>query len=174
VLNVEMTIPGFQWNEACVTILGAGGSARALVDEMLRQGVERVDLYNRTSTRAEQLARHFGPRVHVVSGETISDVLSHTHLLVNTTSAGLQGDLELQIPWSALQSDAVVADIVYTPLITAFLHDARKRGHATVPGLGMLLHQAVPGFEKWFGVTPEVTPALHDLVARDIDPDYTR
>jgi shikimate dehydrogenase len=174
VLNVAMTIPGFQWKQACVTILGAGGSARALIDEMLRQGVERVDLYNRTSARAEQLAQHFGPQIHVVNAQTISDALRHTHLLVNTTSAGLQGDLELQIPWPALPADAVVADIVYTPLITAFLQDAKRRGHAIVPGLGMLLHQAVPGFEKWFGVRPEVTEALHDLVARDIDPDYTR
>jgi shikimate dehydrogenase len=155
-----------------VTILGAGGSSRAIVDELLRSGVDRIFIWNRTLSRAEALAHHFGTHVHAVTPEALPSVLRETHLLINTTSAGLKDETELAVPWESLQSTASVADIVYTPLITPFLEKAKAREHHVMPGLGMLLHQAVVGFEKWFGVKPEVTKQVHDLVARDIDPGF--
>jgi shikimate dehydrogenase len=170
--NLRQTVPDFAVENAPVTILGAGGSARAIVDELLRTGVDRVSIHNRTISRAEALADHFGSRVRALADNELRTALTEAGLLVNTTSAGMNTEGELAIPWDKLSDRAVVADIVYTPLLTPFLVTARSRGHAIVPGLGMLLHQAVVGFEKWFGVFPAVTKDLHDLVARDIDPDY--
>jgi shikimate dehydrogenase len=172
VANIYSKLPSFNLSGATVTILGAGGSTRAIIDEVLRAGVDRISVSNRTLSRAETLARHFGERVHVVEPGALKDVFLDTDLLINTTSAGLNGEGELPLPWDSLAHTAVVADIVYTPLITPFLLTAKSREHATIPGLGMLLYQAVVGFEKWFGVRPQVTQTLYDLVARDIDPDY--
>jgi shikimate dehydrogenase len=172
IANVSQTLPEYNLNNKPITVLGAGGSARAIVDELLRAGVERINVTNRTFSRAEALALHFGPKVIAVGLQDLQHALRQTGLLINTTSTGLTGEGEIILPWNALAAEAVVADIVYTPLITPFLVTARNRGHAIVPGLGMLLHQAVVGFEKWFGVRPEVTQNLYDLVARDIDPDY--
>jgi shikimate dehydrogenase len=170
--NIRHTLPAFEIARAPVTILGAGGSTRAITDELLRADVDCIFIYNRTETRAQALARHFGPKVRAVSAADLGHALGATALLVNTTSAGMTGGDALSLPWADLASTAVVADIVYTPLITPILATAQSRGHAVVPGLGMLLHQAVVGFEKWFGLRPEVTKELHDLVAKDIDPDF--
>jgi shikimate dehydrogenase len=172
--NINQAQPRFEIAAGPVTILGAGGSTRAIIDELLRVGVDRIYIYNRTYSRAEALAKHFGTKVHAVEPAKLTTTLAVTALLVNTTSAGMTGQDQLNISWDSLAQQAVVADIVYTPLITPFLIEARSRGHAIIPGLGMLLQQAVVGFKKWFGVRPEVTPDLYDLVARDIDPDYTR
>lgn len=170
--NLAQTLPSFHLAAGPVTILGAGGSARAIIDEVLRQGVDRIYLINRTFSRAEALAAHFGRYVTAVSSRDVETAISQSGLLVNTTSAGLADQSDITVPWHSLKSTAAVADIVYTPLITPFLQTAEARGHAIVPGLGMLLHQAVVGFEKWFGQRPVVTKELYDLVARDIDPDY--
>lgn len=172
IANLRQTQPGLQLQDREVTILGAGGSTRALIDELMREGASRIFLHNRTHTRAEALAHHFGETVTPIQPRELPTAFQHTDLLVNTTSAGMNGSPPLDLPWDDLKPTAVAADIVYTPLVTNFLQDARKRGHAIVPGLGMLLHQAVVGFEKWFGVRPTVTQDLHDLVARDIDPNY--
>ena len=172
VANLKQTLPECEFGTRPVTILGAGGSTRALIDELMREGVSRIYLYNRTHTRAESLAILFGAKVIPVQATDLPKALAQTGLLINTTSAGMNGSEPLDLPWQALHADAVAADIVYTPLITDFLKQAETRGHAIVPGLGMLLHQAVVGFEKWFGVKPTVTRDLHDLVARDIDPGY--
>ncbi len=155
-----------------ITILGAGGSVPAIVDELLRAGANRIAIWNRTTSRAEKIAIRFGGKVSTISSIGLPAAFKSTHLLINTTSAGLKGEGELDLPWSQLNVHAAVADIVYTPLVTPFLQTAQSRGHTIVPGLGMLLHQAVVGFEKWFGIKPLVTKELHDLVARDIDPDY--
>ncbi len=170
--NLKDHLPQIDVSAAPVTILGAGGSARALVDELLRQGAGQIVIYNRTLARAQTLAAHFGPLVVAVDTVDLPARLAQSGLMVNTTSAGLNGDQEQQLPWTHVKPEIPVADIVYTPLVTAFLQKAQATGHPTVPGLGMLLHQAVVGFEKWFGVRPVVTQELHDIVARDIDPDF--
>jgi shikimate dehydrogenase len=170
--NIIGHCPSFECGGKSATILGAGGSTRAIVDELLRQGIERISVYNRTKARAEQLAQHFGKSVIAIDATQTATALASTDLLVNTTSQGMNSDTQIDVPWSKLKPSAVVADIVYTPLVTPFLKTAKLRDHVIVPGLGMLLHQAVIGFEKWFGVTPQVTAELHTLVARDIDPDY--
>lgn len=173
VANLQKTLPDFQIAASTATILGAGGSARSIVDELLRSGVDRIVVHNRTLSRAEALAQHFGPKVVAVRAEDLGQSFARTGLLINTTSMEInQGD-PLRLPWQQLTGDAVVADIVYTPLVTPFLRTAQSFDHVIVPGLGMLLHQAVVGFEKWFGLRPEVTKELYDLVAKDIDPDYS-
>jgi shikimate dehydrogenase len=173
VANVINTLPEFEFRNGPVIILGAGGSTRGLTDELLRQGVDQICIWNRTESRAQSLAGEFGSKVMSLSSHDLETALTRANLLINTTAAGMNGEGELALPWEKLRATAVVADIVYTPLVTPFLQRAESRGHAVVTGLGMLLHQAVVGFEKWFGVRPEVTSELYDLVARDIDPDYT-
>lgn len=170
--NLSYTLPDFSPASLPVTILGAGGSARAIVDELLRHGVDRIYLVNRTFSRAEGLAEHFGPLVTATNSNELAKAFRQSGLLINTTSAGLADQSEMSLPWASLKPTAAVADIVYTPLVTPFLQAANDHGHRIVPGLGMLLHQAVVGFEKWFGQRPRVTQELHDLVARDIDPDF--
>ncbi len=154
-------------------ILGAGGAARAIVDALLTSGVERVVLLNRSVDRAESLAahftHHFGQGRVVASGlEAFDANAGEAGLLVNTTALGMEGQPQLVIALDRLADSATVADIVYTPLDTPLLISARQRYHPTVDGLGMLLHQAVPGFERWFGVRPTVTPELRRRVLDDI------
>jgi shikimate dehydrogenase len=170
--NIVSALPDYQFSSGPVVVLGAGGSARAIIDEMIRQGATDVHVFNRTTARAEELQLLFGKAVRTVDHQDLPKSLGQASLLVNTTSAGVGNSDTLSISWEALASKAIVTDLSYVPLITPFLAEARERGHPIVPGLGMLLHQAVLGFEKWFGVTPEVTPELHAWVARDIDPDY--
>ena len=149
-------------------VLGAGGAARAILHGLLAEGATRILLANRTRDRAEALARAFGPAVEAVGWKNRDAALSGCGLLVNATSLGMTGKEPLDIDLAALPEDAVVADIVYSPLETGLLAAARARGNRTVDGLGMLLHQAAPGFERWFGVRPEVTPALKAHVAASL------
>jgi shikimate dehydrogenase len=123
--------------------------------------------------KAELLKQRFGSRVVPLDWSKAADQLSECSLLVNTTSLGMKGQPEITLDLSRLDPAAVVSDIVYVPLRTKLLVDAAKRGNTVVEGLGMLLHQAVRGFSLWFGPTPQVTPELHTLIARDIDPDYS-
>jgi shikimate dehydrogenase len=156
-----------KWNEGRrrVCVLGAGGAARAVLYGLIEAGAPRIVLANRSRARAEDLAEAFGPTVEVVDWEDRDGALGACGLLVNTTSLGMSGQAPLKIDLGALPADAVVADIVYSPLETELLAAARARGNLAVDGLGMLLHQAVPGFERWFGVRPEVTPELKAQVA---------
>ena len=158
------------WNEARrpVMVLGAGGAARAILHGLLAEGVTRILLANRTRGRAEALAQAFGPAVEAIDWQDRNRALSGCGLLVNATSLGMTGKDPLDIDLAALPKDAVVADIVYSPLETPLLAAARARGNRVVDGLGMLLHQAVPGFERWFGVRPEVTAALRAHVAASL------
>jgi shikimate dehydrogenase len=158
--NLDAEAP--QWNEATgtVMVLGAGGAARAVLYGLIKAGVSRILLTNRTRGRAETLAASFGPKIEVVDWEAREDTLGTCGLLANTTSLGMTRQEPLTMDLSAMPRDGVVADIVYVPLETELLAAARARGLACVDGLGMLLHQAVPGFERWFGVRPEVTPEL--------------
>ncbi len=172
--SLKQSVPGLSLGGTRAMMLGAGGASLAVVNALLEQGVEELVVANRTLERTEQLRRRFGTRVKPLAWERAGDQLGDCSLLVNTTSLGMKGQPDLQLDLSRLAVDTVVADIVYTPLRTQLLSDAASRGNQVVEGLGMLLHQAVRGFSLWFGVTPEVTPELHDLVARDIDPEYCR
>jgi len=172
--SLKQAIPDLSLAGTRAMVLGAGGASLAVVNALLEQGVEELVVANRTLERAEQLRRRFGARVAPLAWAQAGEQLGDCGLLVNTTSLGMKGQPELQLDLSHLAVDTVVTDIVYTPLRTRLLSDAAGRGNRVVEGLGMLLHQAVRGFSLWFGVTPEVTPELHDLVARDIDPEYRR
>jgi shikimate dehydrogenase len=145
-------------------VLGAGGAARAVVAAVQNLGAEEVVILNRTRERAEALATDLGGAIRPLSWEQRSEALSQAALLINTTTLGMLGKPPLSIDLAPLPTDAVVADIVYAPLETPLLAEARRRGHRVVDGLGMLLYQAVPGFAAWFGRRPEVTPALRDFV----------
>jgi shikimate dehydrogenase len=149
-------------------VLGAGGAARSIVYALLERGVGRVTIVNRTRARAEALAERFGPRVTIADLASISKVLATAELLVNTTSLGMKGQPPLELDLAPLKKTAAVYDIVYVPLETPLLAAARARGNPVVDGLGMLLHQAVPSFERWFGVRPQVTPALRMLLLADL------
>jgi shikimate dehydrogenase len=149
-------------------VLGAGGSARAVVFGLIDRGIKRVYLANRTIGRARALADQFGAAVHPVAWEDIGELLPRAGLLVNTTSLGMHGEPALEVDVGRLPPQAVVADLVYTPLQTPLLAAAHARGLKTADGLGMLLHQAVRGFELWFGRRPEVTSELRALVEADL------
>jgi shikimate dehydrogenase len=155
------------WNEGRrpAVVLGAGGAARAILHGLLTKGAARIVLTNRTRSRADDLAKDFGPSVTVADWADRERALAGAGLLVNATSLGMTGKAPLELDLAALPTDAVVADIVYSPLDTQLLAAARARENRIVDGLGMLLHQAIPGFERWFGVRPEVTPALRAHVA---------
>ena len=168
ITNLDAEAP--QWNAAtgAVMVLGAGGAARAILYGLIAAGVPRILLANRTKARAETLAAAFGPRIEIIDWEARNAALAPCGLLVNATSLGMSGQAPLDMDLSAMPRDGVVADIVYVPLETELLAAARAQGLACVDGLGMLLHQAVPGFERWFGVRPEVTPELKAHVMADV------
>jgi shikimate dehydrogenase len=149
-------------------VLGAGGSARAVVFGLLERGIQRVHLANRTAERSQALADQFGPAVRPIPWDEINQVLLQAGLLTNTTSLGMHGQPALDVDINRLPPHAIVADLVYVPLETALLKAARARGLKTADGLGMLLHQAVRGFELWFGQRPEVTAELRALVEADL------
>jgi shikimate dehydrogenase len=149
-------------------VLGAGGSSRAVLFGLLDRGVKRIHLANRTMARAKALADQFGANVMPVAWDAIGGLLPRTGLLVNTTSLGMKGQPPLEIDLAPLPPQAVVADLVYVPLDTPLLAAARARDLRTADGLGMLLHQAVRGFELWFGRRPEVTAELRALVEADL------
>jgi shikimate dehydrogenase len=158
------------WNKGKrpVMVLGAGGAARAILHGLLEAGASKILLANRTEDRAKALAQSFGSRVSLVPWEDRNRALAGCGLLVNATSLGMTGKPPLDLDLSALPLDATVVDIVYSPLQTPLLAAAKVRGNRIVDGLGMLLHQAVPGFERWFGMRPEVTPELRAYVAANV------
>jgi shikimate dehydrogenase len=165
--NLDASAPG--WDGATdALVLGAGGSSRAVLFGLIERGIVRVHLANRTMARAQALADQFGPQIIPVPWEAIGDVLPRVGLLVNATSLGMKGQPPLAIEVGLLPPHAVVADLVYVPLRTPMLAAAKSRELHTADGLGMLLHQAVRGFELWFGQRPEVTPELRALVEDDL------
>ena len=170
--SLKQGAPRLELANTRAVVLGAGGASLAVVNAILDQGVREVAVANRTAEKVEQLRTRLGKRVVAVEWNNVAAQLGDCSLLVNTTSLGMKGQPELGIDLSLLPQSAVVTDIVYTPLRTRLLEDAAARGNTVVEGLGMLLHQAVRGFSLWFGVTPQVTQELHDLVARDIDPNF--
>jgi len=162
--NLRAGAPGWRPESGPAVLLGAGGAARAIAAALLDAGCPRLTLVNRTPARAEALARALGGPVSVADHPALEDAA----LLVNTTSLGMAGHPPLELDLSPLPAGAVVADIVYVPLETGLLASARARGLRAVDGLGMLLHQARPGFSAWFGVEPVVDQELRDFVAADI------
>jgi shikimate dehydrogenase len=165
--NLDVSAPGWDRTEEAL-VLGSGGSARAVVFGLIERGVARIHLVNRTAARAQTLADQFGERVQPAGWDNVTTLLPRAGLLVNTTSLGMHGQPPLDLDIAALPSSAVVADLVYVPLITPLLAAAQARGLRTADGLGMLLHQAVRGFELWFGTRPQVTAELRALVEADL------
>lgn len=166
--NLSASVPGFDAGHGTAVIIGAGGAARAAAVALKDMGARDIRIVNRTLARAESLALALGAGVHVMDWAGRGAVLKDAGIVVNTTTQGMTGHEPLDLDLAALDRDAVVYDIVYNPLETPLLAAARARGHRVVDGLGMLLYQAVAGFSAWFGVTPEVTPALRaHLLQRD-------
>lgn len=166
--NLDSATPGWDRGLETAVVLGAGGTARAVVYGLIERGVERIHVVNRSLDRAVALREAFGQKIRPLRWEELNGLLAGAGLLVNTTSLGMTGNPPLTMNLSRLPASAVVADVVYAPLETALLAAARERGLRTVDGLGMLLHQAVPGFELWFGVRPKVTPKLRAAVEADL------
>jgi shikimate dehydrogenase len=166
--NLDAAAPGWEKGLDAALLLGAGGAARAVAFALIECGVERIFVVNRNLERAKALREQFGPRIEARPFDQRDALLAEVRLLVNATSLGMAGAPSLELTLDRLPAAAVVADIVYVPLETPLLGAARQRGLRTVDGLGMLLHQAVGGFARWFGVRPEVTRALRTLVETDL------
>lgn len=154
--NLRQGAPNWQPGAGPAVVLGAGGAARAVIAALIEAGVPEIRLTNRTRARADGLRLDFGAKVVVRDWFQMADVLDGAATVVNTTSLGMTGQPDLVIPVAAIPKTALVTDIVYTPLKTQFLIEAEDHGCTVVDGLGMLLHQAAPGFERWFGHRPEV------------------
>lgn len=164
IANLQQQAPGWQAAGGPAAVIGAGGAARAVVAALIESGVPELRITNRTRIRADRIRAEFGARVVVYEWAQIGNMLDGAATVVNATSLGMNGAQPLRLPMDALGSGALVTDLVYSPLDTLFLREARARGCRTVDGLGMLLHQAAPGFERWFGVKPDVDDALRAAV----------
>ncbi|ARC36599.2 shikimate dehydrogenase [Paracoccus yeei] len=162
--NIRQHAPGWLPDLGPAAVLGAGGAARAVVAALLDSGVTELRIANRTRLRAEQIRAEFGPRVVVHDWAGAGAMLEGAITVVNATSMGMVGKPPLQVPLDALAPGTLVTDLVYTPLVTPFLAEAQARGCEVVDGLGMLLHQAAPGFERWFGIRPAVDEDLRAAV----------
>ena len=155
--NLRAGAPDWVPQDGPAVVFGAGGAARAVLQALAEAGVPEILLTNRTRSRADHLKEEFGQRITVIDWVKAGNVIENAELVVNTTSLGMQGQPELRVPLDGLQPGTVVTDLVYAPLKTRLLEQAEAAGCSIVDGLGMLLHQAVPGFERWFGLRPEVT-----------------
>lgn len=164
IANLRHDLPDWTGAEGPAAVFGAGGACRAVIASLLETGCPEIRLANRTRTRAEALRAEFGAKIVIYDWVQAGNMLEGAKTVINTTALGMVGKPEFRVPLDGLSPDAVVTDIVYTPLETELLKQARAIGCRTVDGLGMLLHQAVPGFERWFGTRPEVTEDLRDLV----------
>lgn len=164
VASLEEAAPDWRANAGAIVVIGAGGAARAVLAGVTGAGAKEIRLFNRTLERAQKLAHDFGPCVSAHKWEEREAGLAGAGLLVNATSLGMVGHGPLELSLGDLPLDALVADIVYAPLETALLADARARGNRAVDGLGMLIHQARPAFRDWFGIMPEATPELRALL----------
>ena len=162
--NIRQNIPDWSPVSGPAVVLGAGGAARAVLASLLDVGVPEIVLSNRTRLRAERLREDFGQRVRVVEWVQVGNHFEEAAMVVNTTSLGMVGKPEMRVPLDGLRPGTIVNDLVYAPLETRLLATARAQGCTVVDGLGMLLHQAVPGFERWFGQRPVVDEALRRAV----------
>jgi len=166
--HLDDSFPGWPVNTKHAVILGAGGAARAVAYGLKERGVDRITIVNRSRGRAQQLIAETKIDASTAEFDQLPELLPSADLLVNTTSLGMKGQPVLEIDLKSLKAGAAVCDVVYVPLETELLKKARERGHPTVDGLGMLLHQAVVGFERWFGVKPKVTPELRAHIVADL------
>lgn len=162
--NIKQSAPSWVPGSGPAVVLGAGGAARAIIVALVEAGVSEIMLTNRTKPKAEALRAEFGPKVTVVDWVQAGNVIEGAGIVINTTSLGMSGQPELRVPLDGLRPGTVVNDIVYTPLETQFLSAARAAGCTVVDGLGMLLHQGVPGFERWFGQRPLVDEELRQVI----------
>ncbi len=166
--NLKANAPDAEFTSRPAMVLGAGGAARAILVALADAGVPEIRLVNRTVQKAAALLTELDVKGKALPWDAAPEALRDIGLLVNTSSLGMTGMDPLELSLEKLPPDALVTDIVYSPLETDLLARARAQGNAVVDGLGMLLHQAVPGFEAWFGVRPEVTPELRALVIKDL------
>lgn len=164
--NVRQGAPDWNPKAGPAAVLGAGGAARAIIVALADAGVPQILLSNRTRPKAEALRAEFGQRITVVDWVQAGNMMEDASIVINTTSLGMTGQPDLRVPLDGLQPGTVVTDIVYAPLQTTLLQKAAQMGCVTVDGLGMLLHQGVPGFERWFGQRPEVDDDLRAAVLR--------
>lgn len=164
--NLKAGAPDWDPRSGPAAVLGAGGAARAVIVSLMDAGVPEIRLSNRTRIRAEKLREDFGTRITVYNWAQAGAMAAGAALMVNTTSLGMIGKGALTVPLDHLEAPTVVTDLVYTPLKTHLIEAAQNRGCVTVDGLGMLLHQAVPGFERWFGQRPEVDSATRIAALR--------
>lgn len=169
VANLNHHAPNLNINGATIIVLGAGGSAKSIIGALIAGGAKAIWIVNRSLDKAEKLSAQFGNRINAMRANDAEPTFQSCDLLINATSLGMIGQPQQTISFDQLQRSAVVADIVYAPLVTSFLQDAERRGHLIVPGLGMLLHQAVGGFELWHGVKPRVTKELFALVEANLN-----
>jgi shikimate dehydrogenase len=165
---LDANAPGWDRSTDTAVVLGAGGASRAVVFGLIERGIKTIHVVNRTAAKAEAARVRFGSTVHPATWEDVPRLLNGAKLLINASSLGMKGQPELKIDLSPMAKDAVVADIVYVPLKTKLLEAAQQRGFRTSDGLDMLLHQAVRGFTLWFGIKPEVTKELRDMLAADV------
>ena len=166
--SIRERYPEWRADAGPVVVLGAGGGARAVVAGLADQGAKEIRLINRTRARAERIAADYGAPVKVVDWADRAAALGDAAMLVNTTSQGMAGQPQLDLAIDALPVSALVSDIIYIPKETPLLAAARARGNRTVNGLGMLLNQARPAFQAWFGILPTVTPELRAMIEADI------
>jgi shikimate dehydrogenase len=170
--NLDEVTPGWDERKRVAVVIGAGGAARAIIFALISRGFDRVAVANRTHARAEALAAHFGGSTTAVPWADLAPELRKADLLVNASTLGMIGQPTLTIELSPLPEHAVVTDAVYVPLRTLLVEAASARGLRVAEGLGMLLHQAAPAFERWFGRRPAVTPALRALVEAEVMATY--
>lgn len=162
--NLRQNAPAWQPGSGPAAIFGAGGAARAVIAALIEVGVPEIRIANRTRPRAEALRADFGAKLKVFDWVQAPNMLEGAVTVVNTTSLGMAGKPDFRVPLDALEQNALVTDLVYNPLETSLLLQAKSMGCTTVDGLGMLLHQAAPGFERWFGLRPDVDAATRDAV----------
>lgn len=158
--NLIETIPDFGWSQKIVTVIGSGGAARAVLYALHKNNCSEIRITNRTRESAEKIGLPYDAKIY--DWDKHDEACQNAHLIINTTSLGMKGQPELEINLSGIAKNAVVYDIVYHPLETALLKQARQKGANCVTGIGMLLHQARPGFQTWFGTYPEVTETLRN------------
>ncbi len=165
---LDANAPGWDRMTDTAIVLGAGGASRAVIYGLIERGMKVIHVVNRTLAKAEASRERFGAAVHPATWEDVPRLLAGAKLLINATSLGMKGQPELKIDLAPMAKDAVVSDIIYVPLPTRLLEDARQRGFRSSDGLDMLLYQAVRGFNLWFGIKPEVTKELREMLAADV------